>query len=218
MISILLFLVSIAFAVHIPVNCPVTAPYNLNDAVTVLSVYNTAERAQSRYIYNVRFLIENYNILPPIKREAALDRLISEFCEQKHFKGFIGITGDGTKFTDLSAVKELYRGEASKDGVHVPFAIKGHNGIPFIVPESQVGPNVVYVNLTSLNEHQIRAASQIAPNQTDLMFVTGHYQNEFRINRKGKVCISAFHDDFLTANIVPHIPFLEKSWNLPIDH
>ena len=213
--AILFFLISITLGINIPIKCAVTAPYNLNDPTTINSLYEVTRRGQARYPFNLAYLLENYLTLSTVKREEALDHFMDEFCEQKHFKSFEGITGDGRVFTNLSDVKELYREQASLPGAHVPFNVDAYNTIPYILEESQVGPNVAYVNTISMNSHVIRK-QYLVPNQTDMLYVTGHYQNEFRINKKGKICISKFHDTYLTVNVISHTPELENPWDLPI--
>jgi len=213
-----------------PVKCIEGAPYNLHQTPTVLAINEAARQAMGFYEYRLATLIENLSTLPPSQVDAALDLFMEVFCEPPYFKGFIGITGDGTLFTNLTVIRELYRMTALAPGVHVPFNVKIYNIIPSINPAAQTDHNSVYVNITAFNEHVIRVTgmpptlfqglrqklNDVKLDDVNFLLVNGHYQNEFRIDENSNICISGFFDDFRIINQLPHTNLLALPWDLPI--
>ena len=209
---LLTYILSVTYAS--PVRCIKTAPYDIYNPVTILSIYDVVRQGMSLYLSNVAYFIENLNTLPPSRVEEATDNFMEIFCKGRYFKGFIGLTNTGELITNRTYVRQLYKEYALRPGIHVPFNVKSYNKIITIPEKAQENRFSVYANLTAFNEHIIGITD--VDNNNSLLLVNGNYQIEWRINVYGNICISAFHDTPLIINEIHHTSLLEIPWNLQI--
>lgn len=205
-----------------PVKCVVTAPYNINDPLTVLAVDKAVREAQACYEYKLSYMIEHLSSYPyQWQVREAMNDFMDVYCVEPFFKGFIGITGTGELYTNRTEVKELYKNVALTPGTHVPFNVNFYNVIITIPEESQVNYNSLYANITAFNRHYLRVSTFTTNTTTntttetiDLWVVLGHYVNEWRIDRYGNVCLSAFSDFTNFIASVPQHTIVAIPWDI----
>ena len=155
-------------------------------------------------------MAENINLS---EQQAAIDYFMEVYCPDPDFKGFIGITGDDQVFTNRTQVSELYKNNFLGIGPGLSFNVKFHSE-EIEIDHTLSTRQVVYANITAFNEHVI--TKLITGSDTDMQFVQGHYESQWRINSQGYPCLSRFADAFLKVFSVNQVTFLNRPWNKKI--
>lgn len=207
MLHLLVFLLALALThASVAVTQPksvVSAPYNLNNPIHQLAIDKVTREAQAWYQHTLTSFAENYALLPPASKPAALDKMMSVFCEYPFFDGYIGITPVPVLITNRSYVAELY---ASFPAPDMTFQVNVHSAVVTIPDSTPSIQLAVHANITSF-----LSLITSAPGTTTYL---GHYQNEWRINAQGYPCISRFHDQVTSAFLADGTRFIYIPWNL----
>ncbi len=211
MMIYLLLLLSVFSDASLPVKCAIDAPYNPKKFETIIAVDKAVKDGTAIYTQRLATMIENLNTLPnEFQVEKMLDYFMEVFCKQEYFEGFSGITLDDKVFKKLSEVRALYKNAALSPGTKIPFNVQAYNMLVTIDDKQAKNHRSIYANLTAFNRHFIRADDK------QFVMVLGHYQNKWRIDSDGDLCIAAFTDTVLDVFLFNITTVIAKPWDLRI--
>jgi hypothetical protein len=207
-----IILLLISYVTSLTVKSLVTAPYRPQRTEEALAIKDAIKEGLALYEYRLSYLADNLNTLPNSTAvEAALDHHMEIFCPEPYFDSFVGITGDGHIFTNLTQIRELYKGFGLTAGIQ-RFNVKTYNYIITIPTDSQVYHNDIYPTIRSYFE----VVAVLPGANTGLYVVLGYYEHIFRIDNMGNVCISKFNEAVYDIFTVNKTTYVSLPWSVNI--
>ena len=188
-------------------------PYTISDATTILSIKEATISTLSRYANLVIWYIENLVTLSPAQQDIETVHLMSIFCPQEYFYGFIGMN-DPTLVTNRTDLGERFKATALDGAVQYPFNIDVYDYLVSDIKCTDSSKRTVTANVTAAS--RLFTQLLVAPATYNSAFFLGYYSVQVRISASGQTCISRMTDTTTSAYIIQATPLFATRWTLRV--